>query len=186
MSTNVPQFVCDFFSKLRHDKRGSMAIEGAFLLPVFVLLLMGSLVSFHALRVDWSYTHAATALSDIATRQTVINEDTLESFYTTADAIALDDTNLKVSFTSVSYDEDNENYFVNWSCANVSGARQTTSDIQDIRFPRMQSGDSVMMVLVEGAITPIMDIGLSEIVNLSKLSIRRPRFVAQIPDPDCV
>ena len=164
-------------SFFKSDVKGSVAIESAFLLPVFALIFVGSTAFFQVQRVDSSYIHAATTLGDLVTRQVEITDDRAENLYATVQALVASDDNLKVTMTSVSYDAGNEEYFVNWSSSNIDGEEHENEDIERFNFPAMEETESVMLVVVEGSVDPLFSSFFNGQVQLVKHAIRRPRLV---------
>ena len=159
------------------EVKGSIAIESALLLPIFALIFVGSTTLFQVQRVDSSYLHATTTLSDLVTRQVEVTDDIADNFYATAESLVASDDNLTVTMTSVSYDATQQEYFVNWSSSNIVGQEHEDEDIQGYSFPAMDETESVMLVALQGSVAPLFDGIFGTEVNFSKHSIRRPRFV---------
>ncbi|MEP1443515.1 MAG: hypothetical protein ABJK39_10965 [Hyphomicrobiales bacterium] len=165
-------------SFLKSESKGSMAVEGALLLPLFIVIYIGSTTLFQVQGVDASYIHAATTLSDLVTRQIVINDSTANNLYATTRSLVLSDDDFIVSMTSVSYDPAMDKFFINWSASNVNGSELKDEDIEKYKFPAMEDTESVMLVTVQGSTVPLFqDFFEDAKVNFFKHSIRRPRFV---------
>ena len=164
-------------SFFKSEVKGVVAVESAFLLPMFALVFVASTTLFQVQRVDSSYIHAATTLGDLVTRQVEITDDRAEDFYATARALVASDDNLAVIMTSVSYNATDDEYFVNWSSSNVDGEEHENEDIVRFQFPAMDENESVMLVVVQGSYTPIIDGFFDADVQFVEHSIRRPRLV---------
>lgn len=164
-------------SFFKRETKGSIAVEGALLLPVFALLFVGSTTFFQVQRVDSSYLHAATTLGDLVTRQIQVTDSTAENLYATAASLVQSTDNFTVVMTSVSYNAADDKYFVNWSSSNLEGHEFEDDNIQGFDFPEMDESESVMLVVVQGSTTPIFDGLFDADVDFFKHTIRRPRFV---------
>ena len=164
-------------SFFKNEVKGSVAIEGVFLLPIFAVLFIGSTTLFEVQRVNSTYLHAATTISDLVTRHLQITDDNVDNFHATAQALIPSNQNLKVTLTSVSYNATDDEYFVNWSSSNISSEAHENDDIQTFDFPAMDENESVMLVVVEGTYRPIIEGFFDTEVELAKHAIRRPRFV---------
>ena len=164
-------------SFLRNEVKGAIAIESAFLLPIFALIFVGATAIFQVQRVDSSYIHAATTLGDLVTRQITVTDDVADNLYATARSLVTSDDNLEVTLTSVSYNAAADEYFINWSSSNVDGAELENNDILGFQFPAMEETESVMLVVVRGTVNPIFDGLFDAEVDFAKHAIRRPRFV---------
>lgn len=165
-------------SFFKNEVKGSIAIEGAFLLPIFALIFLASTTIFQVQRVGASYLHAATTLSDLVTRQIEITDDNVDNFYATAQSLVTSNGDLTITFTSVSYNATDDEYFVNWSSSNVSGEEHENDDIESFRFPAMEADiESVMLVVIKGSYTPIIEGLFDAGIEFYEHAIRRPRFV---------
>lgn len=164
-------------SFLKNEVKGSIAIEGAFLLPVFALLFIGSTTLFETQRVGSSYIHAAATVSDLVTRHIQVSDTNAETFYATAETLVGQGTNVTVILTSVSYNATEDEYFVNWSSSNVDGEEHEDNDILTFDFPAMEETESVMLVVIEGSYNPTIESFFDAEVEFSEHAIRRPRFV---------
>ena len=161
----------------KSEIKGSIAIESAFLLPAFALLFVASTTLFQVQRVGSSYIHAATTISDLVTRHIEVTDDNADEFYAMARSLVASDDNLKVTLTSVSYNATEDEYFVNWSSSNVDGEEFENDDILRFQFPAMEVSESVMLVVVEGSYSPVIDSFFDADVQFVEHAIRRPRFV---------
>ncbi|MEP3232362.1 MAG: hypothetical protein ABJN04_12210 [Hyphomicrobiales bacterium] len=164
-------------SFFKSEVKGSIAIESAFLLPVFALLFIGSTTLFQVQRVNSSYLHAATTLSDLVTRRIQVTDSNADDFYATAQSLVVSDDNLRVILTSVSYNATEDEYFVNWSSSNIDGEEHQDNDILRYDFPAMEASESVMLVVVEGSYNPVIQGFFDAQVDFMEHAIRRPRFV---------
>lgn len=169
--------VRDWVSLIKSEVKGSMAVEGALLLPFFVLIYLSATTFFQVQRVDSSYLHAATTLGDLVTRQIVITDQTADNFYATGDRLVASNDNFNVVITSVSYNAAQDEYFVNWSSSNIPGSEFQDQDIVGYEFPAMEVSESVMLVTVSGSVTPLVQGFFNSEVDFFKHTIRRPRFV---------
>jgi len=164
-------------SFLKDEVKGAIALEGALLLPFFVLIFVAMTTFFQVNRVDSSYIHAATTLGDLATRQIEITDSTADNLFATAESLVISADNFMTTMTSVSYNVAEDEYFVNWSSSNIDGQELEDEDIVGYDFPRMEETESVMLVVVRGSVTPLFDGIFGTEVDLEKHAIRRPRFV---------
>ena len=90
-------------SFFKSEVKASIAIEAAFLIPVFGLIFVGSTTLFEVQRVNSSYLHAATTISDLVTRHIEVTDANAQNFYDTAGSLVASEKNLKITLTSVSY-----------------------------------------------------------------------------------
>jgi Flp pilus assembly protein TadG len=166
--------------------RGSALVEAAFIIPLFMALLLGSLESFHVFRASQMTIRAATTSVDLTTRVREIDDAMEESIYKAAVAVtgsygdALKDFTVVIS--SISFSEADDEFALEWSLSNVAGKEMVEEEVEDLDLPELDDGQTVVVVTVSANYHSFLVLDLFDGKKLSAQQIRRPRFGVRVAD----
>jgi Flp pilus assembly pilin Flp len=165
-------------NRLHKDENGASAVEFALLVPVLLLVLMGTVTLFDMFRTSQSVEKVTFTVGDILSRQTSISGATLTSMLSLVrnTVPTANDGGLRVSSIS----KKGNKFELLWSkTAGASAAIGTTAIPYDI-VPDMANGDSV--ILTESFIPhSAMFAGFGvDLITFRARAVQRPRFVSSI------
>ncbi len=160
----------------RRDEAGSSLVEFALLMPVLLLLLLGSVTLFDVFRTWQSVEKATFTVGDMMSRQMVMSQAQLDSMIVLMRQIvpAADQGGLRVSSISRS----GERLIVNWS-RSVGKNVPNTPLPADI-LPEIADGDSVLLTESFVPHTTLADIAGLGAFTFNARAANRPRFVPAI------
>jgi Flp pilus assembly protein TadG len=92
-----------FLEVFGRDSRGVAAVEFACIVPVLLLMLIGTLEASRALAVDRRFNLATSMVADLVGRETEINADDVKAIYNIVDQVMspFDSAPLKISLIPV-------------------------------------------------------------------------------------
>lgn len=176
---NVSQKFLACLKQLRQDHQGVAAVEFAMILPLLVMLLLGTFELGQALTVDRRVTQAASSAADLVAQGSTIDDATLSTISDLADSILSPyDANL-LGLEIVSVEADAEgNTTVGWSYSKGGGAPHAagsaysmTGDLANLISPT----NSVIVAKTTYAYTPIVGKYLTGGIQLGETFYLRPR-----------
>lgn len=155
------------------------AIEFAFMMPILLLVMLGSVTLFFIFRDAKVSEKSTFTVGDIVSRRTTVDTAFLQSCY----QMFLQMTDRKaatVKFRVSSVKKDGGLYKVSWSYAVTPQVELTTATIPTNRLPLLTEGDS--LILVESTVTPpsinaFLPVKIADYDNLEAV---RPRFTSGI------
>ena len=170
-------------SRLRpflRDKRGLAALEFALILPMMVVILFGSVELTEVLTTKSRVENTAAALSDVVSRDTVIDDDEISDLWTASSTLMYPNASgpLKMRVTSVQV-ETPTRAVVLWSEGhNGFTARSAGSVMASPSLPAglMIPGTSVIVAETDDRYTPPIGVFLDVAFNLKHVEYRRPRI----------
>lgn len=175
-------------SFLFEDCRGVSSIEFAIIVPVLVLLLIGSVAAFDSYRASKMITRSATTLVDLTTRFQAIDDKAKSDLFKAAKAVTgryeddYTDFALVVSSIVNHGTVDSPDLSVSWSLVNDKGTKLTDADLDGLSLPDIEQDKSVVIASVSGKYTPFMTAEIFSSFTFTDSQVRRPRNIDQIPD----
>lgn len=162
--------------KLRADQTASSIVEFALLMPVLLLLLLGSVTLFDLFRTWQSVEKATFTIGDMMSRQMVMSQAELESMIVLMRKIvpSAAEGGLRVSSISRS----GERLIVNWT--RPVGKNVPNTNLPADILPDIADGDSVLLTesfVPHNAFADIVGIGA---FTFNARAAHRPRFVSAI------
>jgi len=114
----VGRFKSDFLKRWLDDERGVSAIEFAMILPLLLLLFLGSVDVSQGISADRKLTNTAKTVADLVSRTTSVTAADVNDIFTAGAAVMapFSAANLKLIVSSVQIDKDG-NATVDWSRA---------------------------------------------------------------------
>lgn len=175
--------LCDRLHRdLITDRRGSVSVEAAIVMPILILALLAMFVFFDAFRSNKANLTATYTISDLISRKvspvTPAEIDDMRRLFIYL-ARARYRTDLRVS--SIYYDVIEQRYKVIWSYAagGETPLNDATLNAINERLPQIPRGDTAL--LVEGTLNyrPPMSAWIRP-MTMSHFVVTRPRFAPQV------
>jgi hypothetical protein len=177
------------YRKFRRDEGGTAVVETFLMFPTLFVACLATYVFFEAFRSQSNNLKAAYTISDALSRrggdtEGYVTGDYLNSmwrlhrFITTSNH----DTSLRVSV--ISFDEDDNDYFVCWSEA--KGELTPMSDgtldtyVSGNKIPVLPDGQALIVVETQVAHEPIFTIGRDWTIVFEDMIVTAPRFTPQL------
>lgn len=173
-------------ARFAKNVKGVAAIEFALVAPVLIFLLVASLAVIDGLRARQAYNDAATTVVDLVSRQTTVDDGSIDVFFGTASSLLgrYDNAaNYRTSITSIENEFDSggdPTLSVLWSRTSDGQEELRDEDLQNFELPTLPEGETIILVSVVGDYTPLFTAGNLQLFTLENNAVRRPRFVAQV------
>ncbi|MGX9354620.1 TadE/TadG family type IV pilus assembly protein [Roseobacteraceae bacterium S113] len=166
------------------DDRGSVNIEAILFFPLLVSVIAATMVLYDGFRRDSLNQKAAYAIGDLLSRETSeINGAYLDGARDLVSSmIGVDQNDVTVRVTQVSYSAGNNSYVRNWSyvSGNLAGAL-TSSQVRNMAddLPGMSNGERIILVDTFVDHNWAIDLGLDDTAFQASI-VTRPRFAPQL------
>ena len=185
-------------SSLARHQKGLAAIEFAMVLPVMLIMLMGTIEVSNLLTADRRTEAVAATLSDLVARDDSITEAEVSDIFFAAESVMADMDSSSLQMVITSIEASGANAVVGWSRAKNSAPDAQGSTVSDLPSGIMAAGGSVIRVRVTYPYTlmtmgaanykqidsgPIMAYDVGNAHTIQKTFYMRPRQVPKIPDP---
>ncbi|MFL4470200.1 TadE/TadG family type IV pilus assembly protein [Tateyamaria armeniaca] len=173
----------NYLRGFRDEERGSIAVETVLILPVLFWGYLSMFAIFDAYRQHSINQKAAYTIGDIISRET----NPLDMAYLTgtremlAYLTANDTYDVAVRVTSVTYDEDNDEYVKYWSEKKGWMPKLSNEAIQALRddLPVMPDNETVIVVETFVKYDPPFNTGL-QTREIHNFVFTRPRYAPQV------
>lgn len=168
--------------KLACSERGIAAIEFALILPVIVVIFLGTIASFDGIRASRQVLTAADTVGDLISRRAEMDDSARDDMFEVAEAMLGDFTSENaLSMTMSSVFNDDGELKVLWSEPKGGATPLIDEEISTLTLPTIPEGDSVVIVRVVTQYTPMLINKAFDRIEFSDTVFVRPRFVPQIP-----
>ena len=171
--------------------RGVAAMQFAMVLPPLVIVFIGTFGAFDSYRSVQQASFTASTLADLSTRLIEMNDEQSELMFDTGEALLSgwqQDGSYSISISSIVFDPDANTsegdppIQVAWSQARPASQIVETGDLANYRVPTLSDGESVILVEIKGTYRPTLNgFGLPAYYTVERTSMRRPRFVNEVP-----
>lgn len=164
-------------ARLRKDQFGASAVEFALVLPMILMVLLGSVTVFDVFRTAQAAEKGTFTVGDMLSRQTVISQALLTSMLTFVDKTVNHDGAARLRASSIS--NVNGTLVTDWSHS-VGDQTLAIAAVDYALVPNIAVGDSV--ILTEVFIPHrafVAGFGFDRITYANK-AVHRPRFVGKI------
>lgn len=173
----------NFLRRFRDDEKGMIAVETVIIIPVLFWAYLSMFAIFDAYRQHSINQKAAYTIGDIISRET----NPLDPAYMTgtremlAYLTANDVNDVAVRITSVTYDEDNDEYIRYWSEKKGWMPALSNEAIQALRddLPVMPDNETVVVVETFVKYDPPFNTGLTN-REIHNFVFTRPRYAPQV------
>lgn len=159
--------------------QGNAAIEFAFYAPLLLGLFASIYTFFDAFRQQSINLKAAYTVSDLISRETnFVNDDYIDSMHALTSELVRNDTTLSTRISVVRWDEDDQNYYVDWSevrgAAFQPWADGTINTVKE-KLPDMPDQERVILVETWNEVSPAFNVGIP-LMDVKNFVFTRPRF----------
>lgn len=167
------------FLNFVRDRRATAAVELSLILPIFVILIIGSIALYDIFRANRNVIKAANTVAELASRYDNIESSEMENLLDAAEALSKgSSTKVSVSISNVEFRDGN--YRVNWSATRRASKLQS-SDLNHIEIPELQEYGTLIVTVVERDYTPIYSFGaLTDFVTFKEVGLRTPKYTGYI------
>ncbi|MBB96847.1 MAG: hypothetical protein CML68_19895 [Rhodobacteraceae bacterium] len=169
-------------SRFASDTKGSISVEFVMMMPLLFWAYMSAYVFFDGYRLSTTNLKAAYTVSDLLSRETqVIDDDYIDTLVQLVKFLTQPDNEVDMRITLVSWNEDDNRYYVDWSESRGLGQPINNGTIHQFfdKLPVLYDGDRVIMMETRGYYDPDFNIGWDK-KELYNLVVTRPRFAPQI------
>ncbi|MEO1014192.1 MAG: TadE/TadG family type IV pilus assembly protein [Pseudomonadota bacterium] len=172
--------------RLAACEAGVSSIEFAFIAPVLIMFMLGSLTMFDAMRATRQMSTAAQVVSDLVTRLDTISDEQRDAVFLAAEALLgrygeSEETNFVITSVANLLHDNSDDLYVVWSEAKEEGTELTNDDLDAFSFPQIPNGEAVILIQTEMEYQPVaVGFGLPTELKFEDIAIRRPRFVAEV------
>ncbi|MEZ5775112.1 MAG: TadE/TadG family type IV pilus assembly protein [Hyphomicrobiaceae bacterium] len=164
--------------RLGRDREGFAAVEFAMIVPIMVVMFLGSVEFTEALSVDRRVTAIASATADLVAQSEEVSTSDLQDIMQIANSLLNgvgDVADLRVTIISVSSDDEG-NVTVDWSYGNrQDNPVATGSSYSDLPVGLLANNESVIVSTVTYRFTPKISHFITGRINLSETFYLRPR-----------
>ena len=186
------------FKRFIAHNGGLAAIEFAMILPVMLVMFMGTVELSNLLTADRRSQAVAATLADLVARDDSVTEADITDVFYAAQSVMADLNSSALQMVITSINENNGKAVVSWSRAKNTAPDATGSTVGDVPAGLLTTGGSVIRVKVtypyslttlgtanytQSASGPIMAYDLGADHTIKKTFYLRPRLVAQMPAP---
>lgn len=174
-------------ARLAACRRGIAAVEFALVLPILLLLLLGTTELTRALTYDRKVTQVASTVADLAAQASTLSSGEVSDIFKASEAIMqpYPSADLGIVISSVVFDNDG-NATVDWSCQHNSTAWSDGTQPPITIPPAIAlKNTSVIVAVSDFTYQPVFNSVIAENIELAETFFLRPRLVIKIPDPGC-
>jgi len=165
--------------RLLADRSGTAGIEFALLVPVLILLFVGSITLFELYREYWRQVQSTHIVSDLVSRETVVDDQYLTRVYDVYSGLLnVDVAGRAMRISSISFD--GKSYSATWTASRGDAAAIPEQDLSKVDFPTMTTTESVIFVETFGTHGAFSSyLGFAK-MTFAEQAFARPRFVSAI------
>ncbi len=161
-------------TRFLYNQRGVAAVEMALVMPIMVILLLGSLETVNLLRADSKVQAIAFTTADLMTLEPTLSTATVNDIFTAASLMIqpFTSTGLKIGVASVVFDPDDGTPSVDWTEALNGGS---VPDPVTLATGMGAPGESVVIVRVEYTYPALFAEAVFPPITLDEMVTVRPR-----------
>lgn len=165
--------------RLWNDRNGTAGIEFALLIPVLILLFIGSITLFDLYRQYWRQVQSTHIVSDLISRETTVDDKYLTKIYDIYSGL-LNGGSAAQAIRISSIASNGKSVSAAWSVTKGDGKTLPKQDLTKVEFPTMTKTETVILVETIGTNAAFSGyLGFVERTFLQH-AFARPRFVSAI------
>lgn len=163
------------------DRRGSAAVEFAFVAPVMILVYYGIAETTMGMMCERRATRIASALGDLVAQDTQITTSEMTDIFTVGRAIMspFATTTLSMRVTSVKADSSGTPKVV-WSKVSGSGYSALTGTVSGVPTSLLAANESAIMAETTYTYTSAVQKALPSAITFSKKYYLKPRKTTEV------
>lgn len=170
-------------ARFARDSRGSMTVEAALVLPLWIWGYTMSYQFFDAFREQAVNLRAAYTVSDMISREAdAIGPDYVDDLHDMFDYLTRTSHPTWIRVSSVYYDTSAKVYKRHWSYSTSPSHvahTDTTIKAEKDRLPNMVAGETVVLVETGMYYEPVLNVGVEDMWYTNFIPTR-PRFAAKV------
>lgn len=167
---------------------GIAAVEFALILPILIVLLLGTTELTRALTYDRKVSQIASTVADLAAQSSTLTSGDVGEIFKASEFVMqpYPGTGLGITLSSVEFDNDG-NPAVSWSCGYGGVSGWSDGGLPPIEIPEAirLPGTTVIIAVSSYTYKPLFNSVIPEDIELGETYYLRPRLVAKIPKPGC-
>lgn len=177
-------------SRFLRRQDGSLIVEGVMVLPLLLWAVITMFALWDVFRTQNILQKATYTVSDVISRtknEVALGPADISGFYDLLNFLLPQAEELDMRITNITYDEDDDEYLVLWSCAPGDGmAPLTDAGLAAMRnrIPAMPNADTVTIVETQLHYETPFDIGLGPL-DFEQFVVTRPRLTPAIELSSC-
>lgn len=194
----MQRFLPRRLSSIAGHQKGLAAIEFAMVLPVMLVMLMGTIELSNLLTADRRAESVAATLADLVARDDSITSAEVTDIFFAAESVMADMDSSSLQMVITSIEASGANAVVGWSRAKNTAPDAQGSTVSDLPSGIMAAGGSIIRVRVtypytlmtmgssnykQTASGPVMAYDMGNAHTIKKTFYMRPRLVPKIPNP---
>lgn len=164
------------------DKSGVVTVEFVVFVPFLLWTYAASYMFFDAYRQSSLNLKAAYTIGDMISRETqIITPEYIDSMYNITQLLTRTTNPMSMRITVVRWDEEDDQYYLDWSQVRGSAVALTETDLADIadRLPVMPDDERVILVETWNTWTGLLNTAIGTI-SMDNFVFTRPRFAPQV------
>ena len=161
------------------DRNGTAGIEFALLIPILILLFIGSITLFDLYRIYWRQVQSTHIVSDLVSRETVINDEYLTKVYDVYSGLLNVEAGARaMRISSINFD--GKNHSSVWTVSKGDSSLIPEQDLSKVALPTMTTTESVIFVETFGTHGAFSSYLGYPAVTFAEQAFARPRFVSAV------
>lgn len=159
------------------DRRGSISLEFAIVVPVLLILFCGTVELTQLVRANLKLQSAVWTAANLVATQAAVDAAAMANACAGSQLVMtpFDATSLKVTVASVTVDTKTKAAGVDWQDTSCGGGATMANPVATAGTLVSQGGDSVIIVSASYVYTPVLSYVLPASFTLSDISYARPR-----------
>ncbi|MEL7011742.1 MAG: pilus assembly protein [Pseudomonadota bacterium] len=183
----IKSYICDY----AEDERGTAMVETVLTLPMLFWGLTAMFEFFEIHRFQSTRDKASYTIADMISRENdVITDIYIDNAMTLFNEIADDYATNQIRISILEYDEDDDEYQVNWSEVRGTGSMAELEDIdvfdEHDTLPVMNDGEQLILVESSSNYRTVFDMGFSDTMSVTTRVFTSIRFAPQLCFDQCV
>ncbi|QLF71602.1 pilus assembly protein (plasmid) [Peteryoungia desertarenae] len=161
------------------DRSGTAGVEFALLIPMLILLFLGTITLFDLYREYWRQVQATHIVSDLISRETVVSDAYLTKVFDVYSGLLnVEAAGKAMRISSVTFN--GKDYISVWTVEKGDPDLIPKQKLSNAGLPAMSSTDTVIYVESFGTHKPFSSyLGFAN-MTFAEAAVARPRFVSAI------